>query len=120
MKAHFLRQRPVTQDKDGVANQVPVSRSSFFGGKKFSPQTTDKNPQGPIFHTFFPQKITFRGKFRGISWKNDLTKLLRGKFHFSNIFGVKIFRGIFPENFPGKNVRKIGPRIIVDKKSLIK
>jgi hypothetical protein len=57
---------------------------------------------GPIF----PRKITFRGKFRGISWKNDFSKLFsRGKFHFSpTFFWGKIFHGIFPKIFPGKNV----------------
>jgi hypothetical protein len=40
------------------------------------------------FSKFFPRKIPF----------------------FPNILGRKIFRGIFPEIFPGKNVRKIGPR----------
>jgi hypothetical protein len=42
--------------------------------------------------------------------KNDFSKLFPGKIPFCpNIFGGKIFRGIFPEIFPGKNVRKISP-----------
>jgi hypothetical protein len=54
--------------------------------------------------------VIFRGKFRGISRKNDFLKLFPWKIPIiPNIFVGKIFRGIFPEIFPGKNVRKIGP-----------
>jgi hypothetical protein len=50
--------------------------------------------------------VIFRGKFRGISWKNDFSKLFPRKIQFfSQHFWGKIFRGIFP----GKNVQKIGP-----------
>jgi hypothetical protein len=55
----------------------------------------------------FPQKITFRRKFREISWKNDFSKLFPRKIPvFPNILGGKIFRGIFPEIFPGKKCTK--------------
>jgi hypothetical protein len=69
---------------------------------------------GPIFRTFFPRKITFRGKFRGISWKNDFSKFFSAENSiFSQHFWGKIFRGKFRGIFPGKNVRKIGPWIPV-------
>jgi hypothetical protein len=66
---------------------------------------------GRFFVHFFPWKINFRGKFRGISWKNDFSKLFPRKIQFfSQHFWGKIFREIFRGIFPGKNVRKIGPR----------
>jgi hypothetical protein len=68
---------------------------------------------GWFFVHFFPRKITFRGNFCGISWKNNFSKLFpQIILLFPNIFWGKIFRWIFPEIFPGKNVRKIGPRIL--------
>jgi hypothetical protein len=43
--------------------------------------------QGPIYVHFFPRKITFRGKFRGISWKKNFLKLFQWKIpFFPNIF----------------------------------
>jgi hypothetical protein len=49
--------------------------------------------------------VIFRRKFHGICWKNDFSKLFLRKIPiFPNIFGGKIFLGIFA----GKNVRKIG------------
>jgi hypothetical protein len=43
---------------------------------------------------FFPRKNTFRGKFRGISWKNDFSKLFSAENSiFPNIFGGKFSTG---------------------------
>jgi hypothetical protein len=36
--------------------------------------------QGPIFCTFFPRKVIFRGKFRGICCGNDFSKFFPRKF----------------------------------------
>jgi hypothetical protein len=67
---------------------------------------------GQFFVHFFPRKITFRGKFRGISWKNAFSKLFPRKIQFfPNIFWGKIFRGIFPEIFPGKMYEKSAPGV---------
>jgi hypothetical protein len=63
----------------------------------------------PIFHTFFLRKIPFRGKFRGISWKNDFSKLFPWKIQFfPNIFGGKFSAEFSPEKMfeksaPGDN-----------------
>jgi hypothetical protein len=60
--------------------------------------------------------VIFRGKFRGISCGNDFSKLFPRKILiFPIIFWGKIFRGIFP----GKNVRKIGPRSIMGKRTWV-
>jgi hypothetical protein len=66
---------------------------------------TDLGNQGPIFSTFFSAENSaeFLGKtiFQNFfSAENSI---------FSQHFWGKIFRGIFPEIFPGKNVRKIDP-----------
>jgi hypothetical protein len=51
--------------------------------------------------------VIFRGKFRGISWKNYFSKLFSSENSiFSQHFWGKIFRGIFPEIFPGKKCSK--------------
>jgi hypothetical protein len=43
-----------------------------------------------FFVHFFQLKITFRGKFRGISWKNDFSKLFPRKIpFFPTFFGGK-------------------------------
>jgi hypothetical protein len=61
----------------------------IFGSKKFS--------CGQLFVHFFPRKVIFRGKFRGISWKNDFSKLFPRKIPiFPNIFWGKNFRRNFP------------------------
>jgi hypothetical protein len=63
------------------------------------------------FFGHFLRKITFRGKFRGISLEKLFFKTFPTENSiFSQHFLGKIFRGIFPKIFPGKNVQKIGPR----------
>jgi hypothetical protein len=72
--------------------------------------------QGPIFRTFFsvenhfPRKTTFRGKFRGISWKNDFLKLFPRRIpFFPKFFGGK-FSAKFPPKFsPEKMYEKLAP-----------
>jgi hypothetical protein len=65
--------------------------------------------RGQFFVHFFPRKITFRGKFRGISWKNNFSKLFPRKIQlFPNIFGGKFSAEFSLKIFTGKNVRKIG------------
>jgi hypothetical protein len=60
---------------------------------------------GRFFVHFFPQKITFRGKFRGISWKNDFSKLFLRKIPFFPTFlGENFLR-----NFPRKKCTKNRP-----------
>jgi hypothetical protein len=41
--------------------------------------------------------------------KSIFQNFFRGKFNSSQHLWGKIFGGIFPKIFPGKNVRKIGP-----------
>jgi hypothetical protein len=59
---------------------------------------------GQFFEHLFPRKITFRGKFRGISWKNDFSKLFpRKNRFFPNIFGGKFSAEFSMEFSPEKN-----------------
>jgi hypothetical protein len=74
--------------------------------------TVVQRDQGPIFRTFFPRNIIFRGKFRGISWKNDFSKLFPRKIpFFPNIFWGKFSAEFSPEIFPGKQYTKHRPQI---------
>jgi hypothetical protein len=71
-------------DEAGHATE-PESLMAMAGTER--PLMWCSQDRGPIFRTFFP-----------------------GKFHFfPTFFGGKVFRGIFPEIFPRKNVRKIIP-----------
>jgi hypothetical protein len=73
---------------------------------KFHTQVLSVLPRGRFFVHFFPRKVIFRGKFRGICCGNDFSKLFPRKILIvPDIFWGKIFRGIFP----GKNVQKIIP-----------
>jgi hypothetical protein len=58
----------------------------------------------PIFRTFFSAEnsVEFLGK-------TIFQNFFRGKFHFFPTFWGEIFRGIFPEIFPVKNLQKISP-----------
>jgi hypothetical protein len=78
------------------------------------------SPGANFSYIFFCGKLLAAENYflRKILWnfleKNDFSKLFPQKIpFFTNIFGGKIFRGnfpeIFPEIFPGKNVRKISP-----------
>jgi hypothetical protein len=71
--------------------------------------------QGPIFRTFFPWKVIFRGKFRGISWKkNNFSKLFPRKIIiFPYIFWGENFPRNFPQNFPRKKCTKNRPQMRV-------
>jgi hypothetical protein len=74
-----------------------------------SPEKEIRETWGQFFVHFFPRKVIFSGKFCGICCGNDLSKLFPRKILiFTDIFGGKIFCGIFRGIFPGKNVRKIG------------
>jgi hypothetical protein len=59
--------------------------------------------QGPIFRTIFSAENHFPWKIpRNFLEKRFFKKFSRGKFNFfSQHFWGKIFRGIFPEIFPG-------------------
>jgi hypothetical protein len=72
---------------------------------KFSPEKMyEKLARADFLYIFF------RGKFLGISWKNDFSKLFPRKIpFFPNIFWEKIFRGIFPKIFPEKMYKKLAP-----------
>jgi hypothetical protein len=60
---------------------------------------------GPIFRTFFSRGKSLSAEnsaeFLG---KSIFQNFFCGKFHFSQHFWGKIFRGIFPKNFPQKKV----------------
>jgi hypothetical protein len=63
-----------------------------------------------FFVHFFPRKIFFRGKFRGISWKNDFSKLFPRKIpFFPNIFGGKFSAEFSPKFSPEKMYEKSTP-----------
>jgi hypothetical protein len=54
--------------------------------------------------------VIFHGKFRGISWKNDFSKLFLRKIpFFPNILGGKFSAEFSPKFSLEKNVQKIGP-----------
>jgi hypothetical protein len=60
----------------------------------------------PILLTFFPRKVIFRGKFRGISWKTIFWNFFRRKFQFFPTFIGGKFPRNFPRNFPWKKCTK--------------
>jgi hypothetical protein len=64
-------------------------------------------PGADFSYIFFPRKITFHGKFRGISLKNDFSKLFfRGKFHFFPTFlGENFSAEFYPKFSPEKMYR---------------
>jgi hypothetical protein len=54
--------------------------------------------------------IFFRGKFYGISWKNDFSKLFPQKIpFFPNIFGEKFSAEFSPKFSPEKMYKKSAP-----------
>jgi hypothetical protein len=60
-----------------------------------------KLPSGQFFVHFFPRKVTFRGKFRGICWKNDFSKIFPRKIpiffqHFLELTQDKNKNVFFP------------------------
>jgi hypothetical protein len=59
-------------------------------------------PSGAYFSYIF---------FRGIYWKNNFQNFSRGNSIFSQHFLGKIFRGIFPKNFPRKKCTKNRPLV---------
>jgi hypothetical protein len=67
--------------------------------------------QRPIFRTLFQRKITFRGKFRGISKKNDFSKLFHGKFHFFPTFLGAKFSAEFSQKFSPEKCTKNWPQM---------
>jgi hypothetical protein len=58
----------------------------------------------------FPRKITFRGKFREISWKKDFSKVFPRKIpFFPNIFGGKFSAEFSPKFSREKMNEKSAP-----------
>jgi hypothetical protein len=102
---YFSRFGMLYQEKSGnPGHNLPASKL-FLAQKLLSPSFSvtrnglgkrQKNNRiieplwGRFFVHFFPPKITFRGKFRGITWKNDFSKLFPRKIQFfPNIFWGK-------------------------------
>jgi hypothetical protein len=86
---------------DPSPHAVHVPKAKYFFQPKFL--------LGPIFNFFCGKSLSAKNsaEFLGIT---IFQNFFRKKFHFFQHIGGKIFRGIFPEIFTGKNVRKIDRR----------
>jgi hypothetical protein len=85
-----------------IKKVAQVLRGNFFhtkGNALILPKQGMGYILGDFFtNSFFPRKVTFRGKFRGICRKNDFLKLFLRKIPiFSNIFGGKFSAEFSPE-----------------------
>jgi hypothetical protein len=74
--------------------------------------------RGRFFVHFFQRKITFRGKFRGITRKNDFSKLFSAENSiFPNILGGKFSAKFSAEFSPEKMYGKSAPGVIMPDES---
>jgi hypothetical protein len=97
----------VPGDDCGNGVRTAALMNQVFDGMLVCPKLIAETHLGPIFRTFFSAESDFPRKIQ----RNFLKKLFFETFSaenyiFSQHFLGKIFRGIFPEIFPGKTCTK--------------